>query len=418
MQSIQEYLEKNFFSGYKILSVSDDEDGVLHIELQPSSPGVCQNCHSINTSVHDYYPRQIKKLPILGRPTVVDIRVRRVICNTCGHKGIELIKWLAKTKYAHTTQRKQDEIIKDCQKDTLKDVAKRHNLHPSTVKDIHKEYLQSTEAGTFRLGNTTIIGVDEFSIARHHTYATVVVDLQTSRVLYVGKDRKVSTLNKFFKLCGKEGCKQIKAVAMDQNASFELSVKARCPNAVVVYDLFHIIAKYGLTVISQLRTKLANEYKDKGDRKSYYDMKSSRWILLGNNCNLNESAKEKLNRVLSWNKPLEIAYMLKEQIRDLFFCDSVEEASKRWEQWSALALASEVPEIVKFAQVQENKYKDGIINSSKYKIGTSIVEGINNKIKVIKRKAYVFTDFDYFALLIKSAFPGNPVYFEKPRTFV
>lgn len=330
MQNVQDYLEKKFFPGYKILSAQEDSDKVLHIVLQPISTGICLNRFGKNTNVHDYYQRQIKELPILGQSTIVDIKVRRVICNTCGHKGVEFIKFLSKTKYAHTTQRKHEQIIKDCSKDTIKDVALRHHMPPFTVKDIHKEYLHSTDTGKFDLGNTTIIDVDEFSIARHHSYATVVVDLQTSRVLYAGKGRKVSMLNRFFKLCGKKSCKQIKAVAIDQNASYELSVKARCPKAVVVYDLFHIIAKYGLTVISQLRTKLANEYKDNGDRKSYYDMKSSRWILLGNNCNLNESAKAKLNRILSWNKPLEIAYMLKEQIRDLYFCNSIEEATNKW----------------------------------------------------------------------------------------
>lgn len=81
-------------------------------------------------------------------------------------------------------------------------------------------------------------------------------------------------------------------------------------------------------------------------------------------------------------------------------------------------MASDVPEIIKFAQVQEKKYKDGIINSSLYKIDTSIVEGINNKIKVIKRKAYGFRDFEYFALLIKSAFPGKASFFLNLRTFI
>ena len=105
--------------------------------------------------------------------------------------------------------------------------------------------------------NATRIGVVEFSIAKHHTYASVVVDLDTSRVIWVGYGETVSTLNKFFKLCGKEVCKQIEVVAMDQNASYEISVKNKCPNAVVVYDLFHMIAKFGLTFLSQIRTKLA-----------------------------------------------------------------------------------------------------------------------------------------------------------------
>ena len=337
-----------------------------------------------------------------------------MICKCCNHKGVEFISWLAKTKYAHCTERKVKEIVKDCHKDTIKDVSIRHKVNHVAVKDIHKQYLMSTQAGRFSLGNSTILGVDEFSIAKHHTYATVVVDLQTSRVILVGKGKTISTLNEFFHLCGKEGCKQIKAVAMDQNASFETSVKGKCPNAVVVYDLFHMISKYGLTVLSHMRTKLAEQYKESGNRSGYYDMKGARWILLGNNCNLKTDARERLNTILSWNKPLEIAYMLKEQIRDLYFCASIEEATNKWNQWKELALASGVEEVIKFAKIQDRKYKDGIINSALFKIGTSIVEGINNKIKVLKRKAYGLRDFDYFALLIKAAFPGKVAL---PRNF-
>lgn len=413
MLSIQEYLEKHFFPGYKIAGVIEDSN-TPHIVLEPKSSGVCQACGSSQTNIHDYYQRYILDLPILGKNVIIDVKVRRVICKCCNHKGVEFISWLAKTKYAHCTERKVKEIVKDCHKDTIKDVSIRHKVNHVAVKDIHKEYLMSTQAGRFSLGNSTILGVDEFSIAKHHTYATVVVDLQTSRVIWVGKGKTISTLNEFFHLCGKEGCKQIKAVAMDQNASFETSVKNKCPNAVVVYDLFHMISKYGLTVLSHMRTKLAEQYKESGNRSGYYDMKGARWILLGNNCNLKTDARERLNTILSWNKPLEIAYMLKEQIRDLYFCASIEEATNKWNQWKELALASGVEEVIKFAKIQDRKYKDGIINSALFKIGTSIVEGINNKIKVLKRKAYGLRDFDYFALLIKAAFPGKVAL---PRNF-
>ncbi len=406
IDSIQEYLEKRFFFGFKI-SQLEEVGSVLHLYLEAISPGMCQQCKCRQTNIHDYYPREISELPILGKNVIVHLKVRRVICQHCGFKGVEFIRWLSKSKYAHTTQRKNDAVIEDCAKNTLKDVSLRHKMNAATVKDIHKEYLRTTYAGTFNLMNATKLGVDEFSIAKHHTYATVVVDLDTARVIWVGYGKTVSTLNKFFKLCGAEGCKQIQVVAMDQNASYEISVKNHCPNAVVVYDLFHMIAKFGLTVLSQIRTKLAMKYKDEGNRSMYYDIKSSRWILLGNNKNLNQSAKDKLAKVLALNRPLEIAYMLKEQIRDLYFCDTVEDASLRWNEWRDMALSSEVPEIVKFAEVQERKYKDGIINSSLYRVGTSIVEGINNKIKVIKRKAYGFRDFEYFKLLIMWNFPGK-----------
>ena len=191
MNSIQEYIEKRFFFGFKI-SQLDEVGSTLHIYLEATSPGVCQQCKCRHTNIHDYYPREISELPLLGQNVAVHLKVRRVICQHCGFKGVEFIRWLSKSKYAHTTQRKNDEVIKDCAKNTIKDVSLRHHMNPSTVKDIHKEYLRITYAGTFSLMNATRIGVDEFSIAKHHTYATVVVDLYTSRVIWVGYGKTVN----------------------------------------------------------------------------------------------------------------------------------------------------------------------------------------------------------------------------------
>src|SRR5574344_1452966 len=119
MLSIQEYLEKHFFPGYKIAAVIEDSN-TPHIVLEPKSSGVCQACGSSQTNIHDYYQRYILDLPILGKNVIIDVKVRRVICKCCNHKGVEFISWLAKTKYDHCTERKVKEIVKDCHKDLSK----------------------------------------------------------------------------------------------------------------------------------------------------------------------------------------------------------------------------------------------------------------------------------------------------------
>lgn len=406
MSSIQSFCSDFIFPGYNISEVNKEDD-IVHIYLEPLDSGICKHCGGNNTYVHDYYAREIRDVDFFGMPLIVHLKIRRIVCKYCSHKGIEHISFLSKESHSRYTKRLRDAIINDCEQRTISDVAKAYHLSRPSIKDIHKEHLQASAAGTFNLGDTTLIGVDEFAIAKHHKYATVVADLETRRVLFVGLGKNIATLNEFFKLCGTEGCKQIKAVAMDQNASYETSVKNHCPNAKVVYDLFHLVSKFGLTVISQIRTRLADDYQKHGQRDMYFEIKGSRWILLGRQNNLNEAAKERLERVLQLNEPLAKAYMLKEQIRDLYFCSSLKEATRRWNLWRDMALESNVAEIMKFAQIQERRYKEGIINSSLFHIGTSIVEGINNKIKVIKRKAYGFRDFEYFALLIKNAFLGK-----------
>ncbi|SKA69693.1 zinc-finger of transposase IS204/IS1001/IS1096/IS1165, partial [Succinivibrio dextrinosolvens DSM 3072] len=112
IDSIQEYLEKRFFFGFKI-SQLEEVGSDLHLYLEAISPGMCQQCKCRQTNIHDYYPREISELPILGKNVIVHLKVRRVICQHCGFKGVEFIRWLSKSKYAHTTQRKNDAVIED-----------------------------------------------------------------------------------------------------------------------------------------------------------------------------------------------------------------------------------------------------------------------------------------------------------------
>lgn len=194
---------------------------------------------------------------------------------------------------------------------------------------------------------------------------------------------------------------------MDQNAGFATCVKKYCPNAKVVYDLFHMIYNYGRLVISAIRLRLSNDKKEDNDQVAYKILKNSRFLLLAKNSNLSADKKIKLNNILEFYQDLYAANELKELLPDVFNANSKEEAEKLWNEWYELAMQSEVEEITRFAANQNKRYKEGIINSGIYHIRTSILEGINNKIKVLKRIAFGYRDSEYFFLRIKSAFRGK-----------
>ena len=289
---------------------------------------------------------------------------------------------------------------------SIRDTARRAGLGWDTCKDIHKRYLQ--ENISFDLKDAKFLAIDEFSIKKGHKYATVVADVETRRVIWVGKGKAISDVNEFFKKCGTEGCKQIKAVAIDQNAGSATCVKKYCPGAGVVCDLFHMIYNYGRLVVSAIRLRLASEHNGNGDEKPARVLKNSRFLLLTKLSKLSSERKVKLDDLLARYKDLNAAHLLKELLPDVFKADSKSESEKLWDKWVEIAISSDVKEITQFADNQNRRYRDGITNSGIYKLRTSVLEGINNKIKVLRRVAYGYRDTDHFFLRIQSAFRGRP----------
>ncbi len=191
---------------------------------------------------------------------------------------------------------------------------------------------------------------------------------------------------------------------MDMNTAMDLEVQAHCPNARVVYDLFHVVAKFGREVVDRVRVDQANRLKD--DPAGRRAIKRSRWLLLRNRHNLDEPQALRLDELLAANTPLMTAYLLKTQLKELWYAPSEYEARRRWSEWLRLAQESGLQPLQAFAR-RLNTYVEGIVSSARFRLNTSVLEGMNNRIKVIKRMAYGYRDNAYFFLKIKAAFPGK-----------
>ncbi len=269
-----------------------------------------------------------------------------------------------------------------CATASIHATAKWHSLDWKTVKALDFRHLVRT-LGPVDLSNVRVIAMDEFAIQKGHRYATVVVEPSRKRVLWVGRGRSRADVRPFFELLGKDGCERIQAVAMDMNSAFDLEVKAQCPNAEVVYDLFHVVAKYGREVIDRVRVDEANRLRQ--DKPARRVVKTSRWLLLRNRQNVPADQRVKLKELLAANKALLTSYVLKDDLKQLWRYRSQAWAAKAWKSWRQHALRSRL---------------------EPRPLGTNLVEGINNKIKVIKRVAYGYRDDAYFFLKIRAAFPG------------
>ena len=179
--------------------------------------------------------------------------------------------------------------------------------------------------------------------------------------------------------------------------------KAHCPNAEVVYDLFHVVAKYGREVIDRVRVDQANQLRQ--DKPARRVIKSSRWLLLRNRRNLEHPQRVRLDELLQANQPLLTTYLMRDELKRLWFYRHPSWARKAWDHWLEQAQGSGIAALEHFAH-KLKAYLHGILSRCRHRLNTSIVEGINNTLKVIKRRAYGYRDQEYFFLKIRAAFPG------------
>nr|CRH06493.1 Transposase for insertion sequence element [Candidatus Magnetococcus massalia] len=363
----------------------------------------CDSCGSRSDRVHDMTERWVRDLPIFDAQTHLLVWRCRIWCDQCGGPKLERLNWLRRNR--RLTVRFEESVARLCEFTNVKHVASFYDLHWDTVKEIDKRAL-TARLGPIDLSGVSILGMDEFAIQKGHRYATVIIEIPRKRVLWLGRGRSRESIRPFFEQLGRQGCKQIQAVAMDMNSAFDEEVKAQCPNAEVVFDLFHVVAKYGREVMDRVRVDEANRLRE--DKQARKVVKSSRWLLLRNRSNIKrEEDHIRLNELLEANQALMTIYLLKDELKQLWSHDSEQKAQEAWDQWYLQAMESDIEPLKLFAK-RLKPYLFGILSHCKWPYHTSLLEGINNKIKVIKRRAYGYLDDEYFFLKIRDAFPGVP----------
>ena len=390
-----------FWEGFELAGYRERGDGALVLRLQPCSqiPPCCSGCAQRTIDIHDVSLRRVRERDLFDRRVYLEVPVRRVRCGHCGVRS-EALAWLAGRRRLTAAMVRHVEALVRLW--PIQQVAELLGLHWHTVKAIDAARLAREVVEPDRVPLRRLL-IDEFALHRGHRYATVVACADTQAVLWIGEGRSREALRPFFEWLG-DHCHAIEAVAMDMNSAFDLEVRAHCANAEVVYDLFHVVAKYGREVIDRVRVDQANALRE--DKPARRAIKRGRWLLLRNADNLSADQAVKLDELLAANAPLTTVYVLKTQLKELWYAPSAAEAQRRWRQWLALAHESGIPALITFAR-RLQPYLAGILASARYRLNTSVLEGMNNRIKVIKRMAYGYRDTAYFFLKIRAAFPGK-----------
>lgn len=362
---------------------------ILHVQTKERIK-TCPRCGKRHLVKNGYRTRDFIGLPIGGKKVLIRMKVQRYKCRVCDYDQQEGIPFATGSRsYTHRFAKYVVDLLRGM---TLQDVSNHLGVSWDTVKEIHSTYLERHYSPP-SLEGVENIGIDEFAVRKGHVYKTIVVDLDSGRVLYVGDGKGADALAKFWRKVKRKDIK-IKHVATDLSAAFIASVMENCPEAVHVFDHFHVV-KLMNEKLDDIRRKVYSMEKDVNKRKV---LKGTRYLLLGNGADIfDKQHKTRLDNALAMNEPLSKAYYLKEQLRRIWMQPVKSMGEDVFDDWVRQAEQSKIPQLQKMA-VTMRAYKTGILAWYDCHLSTGKVEGINNKIKVMKRNAYGFRDDRYFIL--------------------
>ena len=371
----------------------------VYFHIEDTRPR-CSVCGSEDVVRDGAYERKFRLPPIGLHPVFAVLPVPRLRCRSCGAKRQAEVRFAAPMKsYSRAFARLVVELLSHC---TVGFVAKFLGLGWDAVKDIHKRYLRKKYSKP-PLKSLTVIAIDEMYLGKALGYRTMVLDLTSGAVVYVGKGKDSKALLPFWKSLKSSGAR-IEAVAMDMSKAYVSAVTKHLPDADIVFDPFHVI-KLMNEQIDDLRREIWRTAV-KEEKKA---IKGTRWILLRGRENLSSepgrngkaSETELLENALSLNEPLAKAYYLKEDLRMLWLMSDLKSGKEWLRDWLKQAESSGIEQMRKIAATISSHY-DGILAYFTHDITSGPMEGSNNKVRTMMRQTYGIRDEEYLELRIKS----------------
>ena len=379
--------------GYRQVNQSFKGGQVTFRVEQPRERHRCSACGSDEVWDQGGVERTFRAVPIGSKPVLLQLKVPVVMCFDCGKvRQVKLGFADPKKHYTRAFERYALDLSRHM---TIQDVAKHLKVGWDTVKDIQGRALQR-RFGKPNLHKLKKIAIDEIAISKGHRYLTVVLDLVSGAVVFVGDGKGVDSLKPFWRRLRRARAR-IVAVATDMSKAYIRAVRDNLPKAVHVFDHFHVIKLFN-EKLTAFRRELYRQLTNEAERKI---LKGTRWLLLKNPENLDPERNEweRLHEALQLNAPLATVYYLKEDLRQIWTQANLRAARRVLRDWIARARASDIRMLIQFADTLE-EYQEGILAYYKYPISTGPLEGTNNKIKTMKRQAYGFRDHEFFKLKI------------------
>jgi len=381
-----DYVRTDYKSGDVIFTVSRKEFNLR-----------CPVCKSKNIIRHGSLPRWFHCLPIGKKATYIKADITRVECKECKTVRQADIGFAdSRFTYTKTLSRYVLDLARHM---TIADVSKHLGLSWDIIKSIQKRYLQKKYTNP-NFCELKQIAIDEIYIGKRG-YLTIVLDIHSGAVVFVGDGKGSDALEPFWQRLRRYRKVKIEAVAIDMSQAYIKAVRENLKTAAIVFDHFHVVKLFN-EKLSGFRRQLFNNTSDKLKQSA---IKGTRWLLLTAKEKLENKQEntERLKQALDINKPLATVYYMKEDLRQLWGWDDDKKAAE-WhlKSWIEMAHSSGITMLAKFAKTLEN-HLDGILAFFDFDgLSTGPLEGTNNKIKTMQRKAYGYRDMEFFKLKIKA----------------
>jgi transposase len=380
--------------GYRYVRTEYGQGDVVFVIEQPRESLRCPACGTADVHVKDWFLRRWRSVPIGHHGIWIEMEVPKIHCQCCQVRRRVHVKFAdPRRQYTRQFERHVQELLNFM---TPQDISLHLGISWDVANDIQKRRLQR-EFGKPRLKHLRRIAIDEIHLGKRHRFITLVIDLDSGAVVHAGKGKGAEALTSFWKRL-KSSRAKVRAVATDMSPAYVSAVLHNLPGATLVFDRFHIVK-----LLNEKLTQLRRQLYRQADAMGRPLLKGIRWLLLRNPENLDDTKNERqrLQEALSLNQPLATAYYLKEDLRQFWSQPNRQQAARFLKDWCARARASGIRILQQFANTLEG-HRSGLLAWYAHPISSGPLEGTNNRIKLIQRRAYGYRDFELFRLRILS----------------
>jgi transposase len=363
----------------------------IEIAVRPrkGSGAVCSRCHQPAPGYDQLSERRFEFIPFWGFLVFLLYSMRRVDCRRCEAVVVEEVPWGDGKRTL--TRAYMLFLARWARRLSWKETAEAFRTSWEKVFDA-VEHVVTFGLEHRKLGAIDAIGVDEIQYAKGHKYLTLVyqIDLDVTRLLWIGKERTIESFQGFFTTIGDEVASKIVFVCSDMWEPYLKVIREKCSDALHILDRFHIVAKMN-QALDDVRAEEARRLKQEG-----FDpvLKKSRWLLLKRQENLTGKQRFRLRDLLRYNLKSVRAYLLKEAFQQLWDYDSPAWAGKFLDEWCRHVMRSRIEPMKKIARTLR-RHRELILNyfHAQKLLSSGVVEGLNNKAKVTMRRSYGFRTF-------------------------
>lgn len=367
-------------------------NGTIEITVETKySFAVCPKCGKISNKVHDHRFQNYKHLDICGKNTFIRTKLNRFVCPCdAEHPFTEHLPFVR--RYQRQTIAYESYVFELCSKNTIKNVSKITGLGQGKVQSIFNYYAKKSNDNRKPVPPVNL-GIDDIAVRKGHNYLTVIYNQDTRSIIDIfhGRTSEIvtKTINKGFSAIERES---VKAVSIDMSKAFKGAINDCFPNADVVIDRFHL-SQHLHNQIDKARKHIQNRIrKETGDKNKVFGI---RWALLKN---LEDLTKEELSKLLdACEEYPELGHclFLKEEFRKFFDIVTKDDADAFIDYFEGLVIEYNIPELMVFCKTLNN-WRTEILNYYDHFITNGFVEGMNHKVKNIKRRAFNYRNDDNF----------------------